>query len=153
LYGQACDVFTDHDALKALLNVPHPSGKLARWGLALQEVNLTIHYHPGIKNANADALSRYPQPESVDQESAEDTAVIASLSPVTLSKSREQGDPELSIIIAYLEKKQLPEDTKRARELTLSKPQYHIRDGTLFYVAKGQDSSDNSSCQRPTSYL
>ena len=143
LYGQACDVFIDHEALKALLNTPHPSGKLARWGLALQEVNLTIHYRPGRMNANADALSRYPQLESVDQESAEDTAVIASLSPVTLSKSgektlmqRQLEDPELSIIIAYLENNQLPEDSKRARELTLSKPQYHIQDGTLFYVAK-----------------
>ena len=35
LYGHPCDVITDHKALQALLNIPHPSGKLARWGLAL----------------------------------------------------------------------------------------------------------------------
>ena len=35
LYGHSCDVITDHEALQALLNTPHPSGKLARWGLAL----------------------------------------------------------------------------------------------------------------------
>ena len=34
LYGHHCDVFTDHEALKSLLNTPHPSGRLARWGLA-----------------------------------------------------------------------------------------------------------------------
>ena len=47
LYGHCCHVFTDHEPLKSLLNTPHPSGKLARWGLALQNVDLIIHYHPG----------------------------------------------------------------------------------------------------------
>ena len=40
LYGHACDVYTDHEALQALLNT---SQKLAHWGLALQELNLRIH--------------------------------------------------------------------------------------------------------------
>ena len=31
IYGHHCVVFTDHVALKALLNTPQPSGKLARW--------------------------------------------------------------------------------------------------------------------------
>ena len=60
LYGHRCCVYTDHEALKSLLNTPHPSGKLARWGLALQELDLEIHYRPGRANANADALSRAP---------------------------------------------------------------------------------------------
>ena len=60
LYGHQCDVYTDHDALKSLLNTPQPSGKLARWGMAIQELDLHIHYRPGKKNANADALSRAP---------------------------------------------------------------------------------------------
>ena len=30
----------------------------------------------------------------------------------------------------------LPDDIKKARELTLSQSQYHLEDGTLFYVAK-----------------
>ena len=63
LYGHVCDVcdvYTDHEALQTLLNTPHPSGKLACRGLALQELNLWIHYRPGRKNQNADALSRVP---------------------------------------------------------------------------------------------
>lgn len=44
LYGHRCDVFTDHIALKSLLNTPQPSGKLARWGLAIQELDLHITY-------------------------------------------------------------------------------------------------------------
>ena len=35
-YGHHCIVFTYHVALKALLNTPQPSGKLARWGMEIQ---------------------------------------------------------------------------------------------------------------------
>ena len=42
------------------MNTPHPSGKLARWGLILQDVNLVIRYRPGRKNVGADALSCLP---------------------------------------------------------------------------------------------
>lgn len=39
-------VYTDHEAFKGLLNLntPHPSGKLACWGMALQELDLEILY-------------------------------------------------------------------------------------------------------------
>ena len=60
VHGHKCQVFTDHEALKALLNTSHPSGKLVRWGLAIQEMDLVINHHLGKKNGNADALSRYP---------------------------------------------------------------------------------------------
>ena len=39
LYGHHCTVFTDHEALKSLLNTVHQSGKLAQWGMALQELD------------------------------------------------------------------------------------------------------------------
>ena len=42
LYAHKCTVYTDHEALKSLLNTPQQSGKLARWGMALQESDLTI---------------------------------------------------------------------------------------------------------------
>ena len=53
-------MITDHEALKGLLNTTHLSGKLARWGLALQELDLKIHYQPGRLNSCADALSHAP---------------------------------------------------------------------------------------------
>ena len=72
LYGHRCEVYTDHEALKSLLNTPHPSGKLAKWGLALQELDLDIRYPPGRKNSNADALSRSPiSGSSVDADQPE----------------------------------------------------------------------------------
>ena len=62
-YLYACDLYTDHEALKSLLNISHPSGKLAWWGLAIQELDLHIHYPPSQLNQAADALSRIPVSE------------------------------------------------------------------------------------------
>ena len=76
-YGHHCTVFTDHEALKSLLNTPQPSGKFARLGMALQELNLTIEHRSGKHNANADALSRY-QSDSTDNTPTE--RLVASLS-------------------------------------------------------------------------
>jgi len=60
LYGHQCDIYTDHEALKSLLNTPQPSGKLARCGMAIQELDVQILHRSGKHNANTDALSRAP---------------------------------------------------------------------------------------------
>ena len=59
-YGHSRMVYTDHQDLKSLLNTPQPSGKLARWGMALQEMDFVIKHRSGKHNANDDALSRAP---------------------------------------------------------------------------------------------
>ena len=71
LYGHHCEVYTDHKPLIALLNTPHPSGKLARWELILQDVDLVIRYCSGKKNAGVDALSHLP----VDQDDNRDCSL------------------------------------------------------------------------------
>ena len=70
LYGHRCTIVTDHQALKSILNTPQPSGKLAQWGLILQELNVEIVYRAGKKNANADALSRNPVHEPTTNDEA-----------------------------------------------------------------------------------
>ena len=69
--------------MKSLLATPHPSGKLARWGLALQELDLTIQHRSGKENRNADALSRYP---------VEDQKELAARTGCAL-ESQHQGRP------------------------------------------------------------
>ena len=79
LYGHSGVVYTNHEALKSLLNTTQPSGKLARWGMALQELDLTILHRSGKANANADALSRCAQPTSDAMELALPSRVVANL--------------------------------------------------------------------------
>ena len=63
LYGHKVQVITDHTAVKAILDLPNPSGRHARWwirvfGQGIKEV--TIIHRAGKDNLAADALSRNP---------------------------------------------------------------------------------------------
>ena len=141
LYGHCCHVFTDHEALKSLLNSPHPSGKLARWGLAIQELDLHIHYKPGRKNEKADALSRSPCCMDFTGEVSEQ--VVAAVEAQSSAKGGDRSlkelqreDLTLMPYFSYLEDRILPGDETEARELVLSRNQYEIVDGILHRVEK-----------------
>ena len=41
ILGHPCTVYTDHVACLSILNIEKPSGKLARWALTIQEMDLT----------------------------------------------------------------------------------------------------------------
>ena len=60
ILGHHCVVLMDHSACTSLLNAAHPSAKLARWAMAIQEHDLEIRHRSGRSNASADALSRNP---------------------------------------------------------------------------------------------
>ena len=60
LLGHPCIVYTDHATCLSILNSARPSGKLARWALTIQEMDLTIKHKAGRENLNADALSHNP---------------------------------------------------------------------------------------------
>lgn len=58
LEGSRFTIRTDHDALKWLMNLRDPRGRLARWALRLQEFDYEIQYKPGSSHALADGPSR-----------------------------------------------------------------------------------------------
>ena len=128
-------MYTDHEALKSLLHTPHLPGKLAQWGMALQELDLKIEYCPGSKNLKADTLSRYPLLSTMDEESILPVIVaIATERAEPALAERQRVDPYLMSVIAYLEDNVLPRDDKEARELILGRSQYVLNDEILYRV-------------------
>ena len=149
IYGHHCIVYTDHEALKSLLNTPQPSGKLARWGLALQEMDLEICYRASKQNSNADALSR--NPTAAPQDGSPTFRVITHLQPEVDARGGEptwateqRQDSDLLEIVIYLETGELPMDEKRARELALTKSQYVLIDICVTLCGKRQIPPSNS---------
>ena len=53
---------TDHQPLKWLMESDKLTRKLARWALLLQEYDFEVVHKAGIKNLDADGLSRNPSP-------------------------------------------------------------------------------------------
>ena len=134
-------VFTDHSAVKAVLETPNPSGKHARWwsqtfGSGIK--NLQIIYRDGKENSNADALSRCPvggdhmHTSVTDVQVAQVRSTVAELlqsPPVDTTPdtskhfSLEQGrDPESVEMRQYLSHGELPSDSGRARKIAAQAP-------------------------------
>ena len=51
-------VYTEHRALKWLLNLQDPSSRLTRWALKLSEYDFQVGHRSSTKMRHADALSR-----------------------------------------------------------------------------------------------
>ena len=60
LMGRKFSFRTDHASLRWLKSFKEPEGQLARWLEVLDTYDFDLQHRPGIKHANADALSRGP---------------------------------------------------------------------------------------------
>lgn len=58
LEGKPFIVHTDHSALKYLIDINEPTGRLARWQNFLNSFEITINHRPGRLLSDADAISR-----------------------------------------------------------------------------------------------
>jgi len=58
LYGQTCDIYTDHKRLKYIFTQSELNMRQRRWLELIKDYDLEIHYHPGKTNVVADALSQ-----------------------------------------------------------------------------------------------
>ena len=136
LYGQKCTVYTDHQALKSLLNTPQPS---ARWGMALQELDLCIQHRSGKANSNADALSL---PSAEDENLTEEVVAAVQVEDIGTPAELEKGslselqrrDGGLTPLICYLEDRTLPDDEKLARRIAMTGSQSLIEDDALYRI-------------------
>ncbi|CAG2203350.1 Transposon Ty3-G Gag-Pol polyprotein,Retrovirus-related Pol polyprotein from transposon opus,Retrovirus-related Pol polyprotein from transposon 297,Retrovirus-related Pol polyprotein from transposon 17.6,Transposon Ty3-I Gag-Pol polyprotein [Mytilus edulis] len=123
-------VITDHNPLRWLMTIKNPSGRLARWSLALQEYDLTIEYRAGKLHGNADGLSRRGETQNV-------VAGLTEISPAGLQldviKDLQIKDPNLRPIINYLKDGNLPEQITNARKVMACSPDYELFDGILHH--------------------
>jgi hypothetical protein len=58
LYGETCDIYTDHKSLKYIFTQRELNMRQRRWLELIKDYDLTIQYHPSKANVVADALSR-----------------------------------------------------------------------------------------------
>ncbi|WRX29256.1 Reverse transcriptase [Theobroma cacao] len=58
LYGETCEIYTDHKSLKYIFQQRDLNLRQRRWMELLKDYDCTILYNPGKANVVADALSR-----------------------------------------------------------------------------------------------
>lgn len=136
--GSSVVITTDHQALKWLMSIKSPTGRLARWALLLQPYNLKIDYIPGKTNIVADGLSR-PPCEDTDNSNNEICVVSVDLPRYSGAEIR-QGqltDPDLRKIIEALEKPLKDEDA-----VYWSNKGYFISSGMLYRYIHDSNTDD-----------
>jgi hypothetical protein len=63
IYGESCDIYTDHKSLKYIFTQKELNLRQRRWLELIKDYDLSIHYHPGKANVVANALSRSGVPK------------------------------------------------------------------------------------------
>ena len=162
LYGNEVTVFTDHSAVKAVLETPNPSGKHARWWIKVYESGLkqvNIVYRPGKSNLSAEALSRSPVgnssssplQEMMEEENACMIAAVQGTSSSELIRTIheeapgselfevQKRGPYIQEIQAFLKDGTIPADKKKARKLVFQAPLFTVLDKVLYFIDQTKD--------------
>ena len=132
LYGKPFTLITDHRPLKWLIEHQHTSPRLTRWGLLLQEYDITIIHTPGKDNKVADALSRMPcsrvgailRSKKTPKATNTKHINVTYLPTDTKNKDRLLRDQNNDVIISDI--------IDRIKSNSLVNPRYYLEDGILF---------------------
>ena len=108
--GQKVKVVVDHHALCWLITKSDLAGRLARWSLAIQDIEIEICHRSGRLHEDADALSRQPVGESEQDPDLPLFPILrnasTNLDPITITSTditKEQNScPRLKRLISIL---------------------------------------------------
>jgi hypothetical protein len=93
IWGQKVKVVTDHHSLCWLLKKRDLSGRLARWSLQLQDLEIEIVYRSGRLHTDADSLSRAPTGSPDEEEEIPLLAAIPAIlgKPIDIALAQRQS--------------------------------------------------------------
>ena len=153
LYGHNVTIFTDHSAVRAILDKPESNGKHARWWLKVFGSginNLKVVHRPGRENLGADALSRNPVTDTFNNtdieavvlninslQQADITTMLYTPPSVNITGDfhlEQRKDPRLKELIDYFEKGILPSGRQEARGVAARALNFTIVDKVLYLL-------------------
>ena len=128
LLGSKVIIFTDHAALKFLLNKKETKPRLMRWVLLMQEFDLEIKDRRGVENVVADHLSRLPGEVSIP--------ILDEFPDEHILKVMSSALPWFAHIVNYLVTGRLPEDwdTNDRKKFYRDIKYYFYDEPELFHV-------------------
>ena len=158
-------VYTDHTAVRSVLETPHPAGRHARWwtrGYSSGVKKVKIVYRPGKSNSNADALSRCPVSAALAEGVSEDKVQVAAiqsssqqidptiaelfqallasaLATPILFAVEQQRDQDSADLMRYLLDHKLPADPDKAQYLVLQSLLFLVEDEVLYFTGSKKD--------------
>lgn len=129
LYGTKFQVITDHSALKWLMTIKDPTGKLARWSIYLQGYDFEIIHRKGEAHLNVDILSRPTQLNQIETRQAH----IQTYDPYLCKELYDY------ITTSKTENNQLSEKTLNALKKVARL--YSVENGKIYYTSTTEDST------------
>jgi hypothetical protein len=113
LFGEMCEIYTDHKSLKYFFNQKELNMRQRRWLELIKDYNCKINYHPGKVNVVADVLSRksmvelatlgISQPQLLKEFTGMGLEVIGESMPVHLANLMAHSELLVRIKAAQLE--------------------------------------------------
>ena len=136
-------VYSDNIALKWLQKIKDQNGRLGRWSLKLQGYDFTVTHKPGIRNQNADALSRrpyhtpdHPAPRSNNQvQSLLGNSSNCEVSDQCLQTKFEYDDTNSDTFISALQ--QIPTENEEPPAVPTREPEISLKSKTDIATLQG----------------
>ena len=131
--GSQFEIVTDHMALKWMLSMKNPTGRLARWIIFFQKFDCKIIYRPGKEHGNVDCLSRPVL-----------AALVANLFEEKEDESKKILDPlNDECLLHYLKyaRHVRGASNKQVKRVENQARKYKLIDNKLYYIRKGDQKS------------